>query len=522
MRFHTFGLILFTAIVLPDSVYAQNFTNVLVDNNASDGECTMIINPQSPGHLLIATNPDVLYRSSDDGLTWTRSNLSPFSSTNLIGDVALAANNSGQFFCQDLDNNLLFHTLRSSDYGATWNTETVFGDIGWTEDKNWLTLDHAPLSPFQGNLYCAWTRRSNSSTDPGYIFVNHSSDGGQSWSQRDTLDIDTSSTSVPPIGTGLAVGPAGEIGITWGGGFPNTIRFQKSINGGNNWLAAPVVVDNNVQPVNSYYANINHAILFSAQFTSLACDISGGPHNGNLYCVWDDVRNGPDNADIFLAKSTDGGQTWSTQRINDDMTTRNQVVPTVAVDPSSGWVYVSYLDARLNTDNFDDTLNYYVAWSNDGAQTFHNVRVSQQSSTWNYIHSDYMGMDAFGGEVHLLWSGGVSSQQIWTASATEAQMVAVGPELSQTPSILLYPAMPNPTIDFTTFDFEISQPASVAFTVTDLNGRVVAKPIDEKKYETGRHQIRLEQNTLSLAPGIYIATLTTSFGQCSRKFVISQ
>jgi hypothetical protein len=521
MRNPYFVFVIPVALIFQNFLHAQIFTNILVDSYASDGECTIIINPKNPNYLLAATNPDVMYRSSNGGLTWTRSNLSTFSSQGLIGDVALAANDSGQFFCQDLDNSFLFRTLRSDDYGITWTTETVFGDNGWTEDKNWLTTDRSPGSPYRGNMYCAWTRRSNSQTDGGHIFVNHSTDYGQSWVPRDTLAIDTAWPPIPPIGTGLAVGPAGELGITWGGGTPNNIRFQKSLDGGNTWAANTVVVDNNVQPYNDYYDNIQHPISFSAQFTSLATDISGGPNNGNIYCVWDDVRNGVNNADIFLARSTDGGATWATQRINDDTTTRNQVVPTVAVDPSSGWVYVSYLDARTNTDGFDDTLNYYLAWSNDGGQTFQNVKVSTQSSTTNYIHSDYMGMDAYGGKVHLLWVGGQGTNSLWTAEADQSQLTSVQSEIKNTPALLFYPAVPNPSIDFTTFDFEIPEASSVVLTITDIKGSVIAQPINGEKYEAGRHQYKLHQGEMGIAPGIYIATITTASGQASRKFIIS-
>ncbi len=512
---------IFSAIIFQTSLHAQTITNVLVDANSSDGECTIIINPANPNHILAAANPDVLYRSADAGLTWTRFNLSPFASAGLIGDVALAADLNGNYYCQDLDGSFLFRTLKSADFGVTWNTETVFGDAGWVEDKNWLTVDRVPSSPYVGNLYCAWTRRSSGPADPGYIFVNHSVNAGVSWVPRDTLFADPSSPAIPPIGTGLAVGPSGEIGVSWGGGLPNTIRFKKSLDGGNTWPASSVVIDNNVQPANDYYDNISHPINFSAQFTSLAADISGGSYNGNLYCVWDDVRNGVDNADIFLARSADGGVTWSTQRINDDLTTRNQVVPTVAVDPITGWVYVAYLDGRLNTDGFDDTLNYYLAWSQDGGMTFQNVRISQQSSTVNYIHSDYMGMDAYGGKCQLLWVGGIGVQQTWTASVTQNQLLTSGSELEVKNSLLLFPAVPNPSIDFTTFDFEISDAAAISMTVIDINGRVVAQPMNNVDYYAGRHQYKLEHQQLNLAAGTYIATITSALGTSSRKFMIA-
>ncbi|CAN5234538.1 hypothetical protein BH09BAC5_BH09BAC5_19160 [soil metagenome] len=510
---------LFAGICLNNSVNGQAISNIIVDNTASDGECTIVINPLDPNQLLVAANPDVLYRSSDAGITWTRFNLSPFASANLIGDVSLAADLNGNYYCQDMDGSFLFRTLKSTDYGVTWGTETVFGDNGWIEDKNWLTCDRTPTSPYLGNLYCAWTRRSSGPPDPGYIFVNHSADLGVSWVPRDTLFADMSSPAIPPIGTGLAVGPSGEIGISWGGGLPNTIRYKESSDGGNTWPQNSVVVDNNVQPANDYYDNISHPISFSAQFTSLARDISGGTYNGNIYCVWDDLRNGADNADIFLARSIDGGATWSTQRINDDLTTRNQVVPTVAVDPTTGWVYVAYLDARLNTGSFDDTLNYYLAWSNNGGQTFQNIRVSQQSSTVNYIHSDYMGMDAYGGKCHLLWVGGTGNSKTWTACVTQSQLLAV-PEIVPDYSLLLFPAVPNPSIDFTTFDFEISDADEISITVTDINGRIVAQPMTNEKFQTGRHQFKLQHHELNLAAGTYIATITGSQGQSSRKFVI--
>lgn len=403
-------------ILLAQNSTAQSITNVLVDASASNGECTIVINPKNPNYIIAATNPSILYRSTDGGLTWSEANFSTFSSTPITWDVVVAADTAGHFYFQAMDQGELFRTFRSDDFGLTWGTETVFGEPGCTEDKSWMSTDHSPTSPYNGKLYSTWTLRHGSGCDTaGFLFVQHSDDFGQTWSVRDTLGSDPG--FVPPIGGGMASGPAGEAYITWCGELPNQIHFKKSLDGGNTWSAAATIVDNNVQPSTDYAAFIDHSIGAVAPFTSLACDVSGGTHNGNIYCAWADLRNGTNNADVFLARSTNGGQTWSTQRINDDTTTRNQILPTVAVDPTSGWVYIAYLDARLNTDNFDDTLNYYLAWSNDGGQTFQNIPVSQQASTLTWMHSDYMGCDAYGGNIHLLWVGGTSTQQAWTRTS---------------------------------------------------------------------------------------------------------
>lgn len=503
-------LLLSTSVLM----HAQlSIPNVLVDNTNGDGECTIIINRKSPNNILAASNPDIIYRSSDAGLTWTESNLSAFSSQTLFGDVTLATDSSGRFFYQSLGPNYFLYTLRSNDFGATWNTETIIGNGGYLEDKNWIIVDNVPTSPYNGNLYCAWTRRPGGG-DPGYMLFSQSPDGGQTWPVYDSIDSDA---SIVPIGSGLAVGPLGEINVTWSGGFKNEIKFKKSSDAGITWPANSVIIDNNVQPNNNYYSNINHAINFSAQFTSLACDVSNSAHKGNIYCVWDDVRNGPDNADVFLAKSTDDGLTWTTQRINNDVSTRNQVVPTVAVDPTSGWVYVSYLDARLNTDNNDDTLHYYLAWSMDGGQTFQNIQVSQQASTSSYIHSDYMGMDAYNGKVHLFWAGGNSGGglQMWTACVSQTALSLS--ELETNPSVILYPAFPNPSIDFTTFDFQLSEATDVTLFITDINGKEIARLADKKKYSKGKHQLRFDNK---LSAGIYLATIITPFGSSNRKISI--
>lgn len=517
---HFFFLVFFYGITAIQ-LQGQTLPNVLVDNFAADGECTIIINGADTSQVLASSNPDITYRSTNGGQTWTRANVSPFSTQTLIGDVALATDTAGHYYFQSLDGSYLFRQFRSDNNGQTWVSETVFGDAGYIEDKNWLVCDRVSGSPYNGRVYCAWTRRSSGS-DPGYIFINHTADMGQTWSARDTLDL-VVTPQVPPIGTGLAVSPAGEIGVTWGGGSPNQIRFKKSSDGGSTWPANPVIVDYNVQPASSYFDYIDHSISFSAQFTSLAWDASGGSHNGNIYCVWDDVRNGANNADIFLARSSDGGVTWTTQRINDDTTTRNQVVPTVAVDPTTGWVFVAYLDARLNKDNYDDTLHYYLAWSTDGGQTFTNTRVSQQFSTLMSIHSDYMGLDASGGKVCLLWVGGQTSQQSWSSCFPETDLLPLAVvETENQPGLLLYPAVPNPAIDFSTFDFQLSKPGAVTMTITDINGRIIAQPISGVNYDTGRHQYKVHHKELNLAAGIYIATVSTSYGVQSRKFVVAE
>ena len=125
------------------------------------------------------------------------------------------------------------------------------------------------------------------------------------------------------------------------------------------------------------------------------------PHQGRLYVAFtgrfDDTSPAPakDQTDIILLASDDGGQTWTALadvanqfssgiQVNDDNAQtdgfsgadanripgigRTQLQPQVAVDPYTGSVVLSFLDAR--NDPSDARVATYIAASNDGGATF--------------------------------------------------------------------------------------------------------------------------------------------------------
>ena len=99
----------------------------------------------------------------------------------------------------------------------------------------------------------------------------------------------------------------------------------------------------------------------------------------------------PHDADVFVARSVDRGQTWEAPvRVNDDATGRHQFFPTVAV--SGGVLHVAWYDLRhslgLGGAGFtgipvaDARADVFYASSVPGANPLsfsHNVRVTGQS-----------------------------------------------------------------------------------------------------------------------------------------------
>ena len=93
----------------------------------------------------------------------------------------------------------------------------------------------------------------------------------------------------------------------------------------------------------------------------------------DVFAVWQDYRN--DDADIYVARSVDGGATWgASTRVNHDAAGQWQSAPDIAVD-AAGIVHVVWSDSRAGDDDI------YYSRSADGGQTWSTeVRVNDSST----------------------------------------------------------------------------------------------------------------------------------------------
>jgi BNR/Asp-box repeat protein len=125
---------------------------------------------------------------------------------------------------------------------------------------------------------------------------------------------------------------------------------------------------------------------------NLAWDRSNGPHRGRVYAIWtQEVKNESNDMDVMLQHSDDDGETWTTPvRLNDDAGTNSQVNPSIAVDQVTGYVGISWYDARndLGTGGPGDTngvpnddVQIWATYSTDGGASFvANFQVSEGTS----------------------------------------------------------------------------------------------------------------------------------------------
>lgn len=130
-----------------------------------------------------------------------------------------------------------------------------------------------------------------------------------------------------------------------------------------------------------------------------------------------------------MAHSTDNGKTWSSRvRVNDDPSgvANDQFEQWLSVDPTDGSVNLSWYDTRNDPAHL--TTDIFYARSTDGGLTFSpNVQVTtaptdEECATCGVMgYGDYQGIAAFGGVVHPVWtdrraSVSVLGEQVFTAT----------------------------------------------------------------------------------------------------------
>lgn len=414
-------------------IFSQ-YPNIRVDgpNSYSPEEVTIAINPLNPNILAAGANIDHFYRSTDAGLTWSESHLVS-NALGVWGDPVVMFDSLGNLYYSHLSNPVSGWWIdrivvqRSTNNGITWNDGV---GVGWNvypqaQDKEWLAVDHTQ-SPYRGNIYVTWTEfddyGSSNPADSSRIRFSKSTDQGITWSNAITISdrsgdcIDSDNTTEGAVPT---VGPNGEIYVSWAG--PLGIMFDKSTDGGNTWGTDVFVSD-----IPGGWDFAVSGIYRCNGLPITMCDISNSPYRGNIYVVWSDQRNGATNTDIFMSRSTDGGNTWTAAiKVNDDNTTRHQFFVWSTIDLSTGHLWFVFYDRRNTTGSATDV---FAARSTNGGNTFDNFKVSESpfTPTSGIFFGDYTNIAAWNGKVYPIWMRLQNSElSVWVALVQDSTIIPV-------------------------------------------------------------------------------------------------
>lgn len=295
-----------------------------------------------------------------------------------------------------------------------------FGFAGKFDDKNWLAVDTNPGSPCSGNVYYSFTRFTGLAGAFPIVF-SRSTDGGQTFSEPSPVSQKGQEGTVATQGSNIAVAPNGTVYVSY-----RTFRTASDP-----FFRLQVVRSDDCgkhfgKPVTAaVFRPMPRQAAGLAFRTPTESWIAADDTSSNVvYVAFMALAGTPANADVFVARSTNGGATWGAPvKVNDDATSKHQFWPAIAV--ANGDLHVAWFDFRDSPtpgspSATNDILNVYYASSNTSGVPYpafsHNVKVSDVGHQPNCrmfgggtsaFHGDYIELAArFDGtshRVHVAW-----------------------------------------------------------------------------------------------------------------------
>ena len=487
-------------------------------------EPAIYVNPYNTDKLVAGANINNVYISNDGGFTWD-ANVLVSNQNGVWGDPVTIVDTA--------ENYLFFHLAyppagnwidrivcqKSTDGGVTWNDGSYMGLNGnKAQDKQWAVIDRT-----NNTIYVTWTQfddyGSSSSNDKSIILFSKSTDEGETWSPAlkinevdgDCIDSDNTVEGAVP-----AVGPNGEVYVAWAG--PEGIVFDRSLDGGDTWLEEDIFVTD-------FPGGWDYAIPGINRCNGLpitVCDLSGGPNNGTIYINWSDQSNGEDDTDVWVVKSTDGGDTWSEpMRVNDDPPGKQQFFTWMSVDQITGYLWFVWYDRREYDDNNTDV---YMALSQNGGETFINFKISESPFLPNsgVFFGDYNCVSSHDNVVRPIWTRlDGNTLRVWTAIVdTDAVINTDITENDQLPLASIEPNYPNPFVESTAIAFKLRESGRVSLKVYDLFGREVANLIDNEERIFGKYIETFDASEYNLTAGVYYFKLSGEGINLTRKMTL--
>jgi hypothetical protein len=191
----------------------------------------------------------------------------------------------------------------SDDNGARWSSPTVaVSSSGFVfNDKPDFWADKNPSSPFFGRLYASWTQFRSNLAEP--VEFAYSADGGKTWTAPNQLSIAQNIAFGGRQGSVVRSGPDGAVYVLWEDSDINgTKQVVEVSHDGGATFSKPITI--------AYTHDIQDPIPGASfrtdSFPSAAVDQT----TGVVYVAWSD-RVGGGIGQIVVARSSDGGQTWS-------------------------------------------------------------------------------------------------------------------------------------------------------------------------------------------------------------------
>ncbi len=351
------------------------------------------VNPRNPSQVAVMRGCQVRI-SRDFGQTFP---VVRNTTLGCNGDPAIAWDSRGRLFVTHLNrvgagNELSVFAGQVADTttaGTQTYTPVQVSTINtFDDDKQWLVADSDPNSPFADNLYLVWTEFTGATR----IMFSRSTNAGATWSAPQQVSQGGEGFVWPAH---AAIGTNGDVYLayhtdTCGAANAGTIQLLRDGTGGAAFAAGTVP---------------QRSTAFGAGGATVTCNVQGGGNEipgasfwlqgtmqpwilpdparaGHVYVVGNDDPNNAyasgDDADVVVARSTDAGVSFSTDRVDHGTAGSFAVMPSAHIDQDGNITVTWYDNRRLlrntganangGTANF--LLDVYATTSRDGGSTY--------------------------------------------------------------------------------------------------------------------------------------------------------
>ena len=382
----------------------------------SQSETSIAINPANARNVIAGSNeiqrlPMRAMYSTDGGTTFTGVDLPlPPARTNsgfdFGSDPGIAFDSSGNAYYSYIVvffgkgggvNGSEMAVAHSADGGVTWSATYFALETGNAQfdDKPMITVDTGTAHP--GRIDVAWdhaTGSSSSTKNGNNVLLSSSDDGGLTFSPPVSVSGQFTGRT-GGIGADPYVTGDGTLHVAWQDYAHGLIADASSTDGGQTFSSPHTIATVGGFAFNIAAENVRGALVYPA------CGSLGTA----LYCSYMDGSASATN--VFVAKSNDGGATWTSTAMPAGGDQFNQWL---AVDASSGSVNVAYY--ATGTHGGASTV-YTLARSIDGGTTYSTTPIATAptdetccapSVNLGDQYGDYEGLAARNGILHPVWT----------------------------------------------------------------------------------------------------------------------
>jgi len=394
--------------------------------NMADTEPSIAVNPTNPLEIAVvafsgnwgtsASGAPIgapVWRSNDGGATWSKVNQipQPVANSSGPGDQKISFNAGS--------------TLLVAELGVTFSIQDfVFRQTGppnaaltpgaaYGDDQPHLDVDKAGASPCFNRLYSPWL---NFSVGNPRSTVSNSINNGVAMANVGAGD----NSAFPNRTTRIAVAPNGKIYIIYktregiASAEPNQMenahfRVMRSDDCGATWgaLGPSGVSVHGAAQVQTFFTNQfgNPAKGKFARARSSDAWIAVDPGDGDVFTVFVD-RDASGFGQVFAARSTDQGATWTVNRVTDG--THHSAYPEVAVAQNGtiGVLYIDFDDSGPGTifrHRFARSFDNGLTWTDQILQSMDPAPLTNASS--GFLWGDYEGVTAVGNTFFGVFTG---------------------------------------------------------------------------------------------------------------------